>query len=57
MDPLAECKGWVGGGGLEVGAQSKDHGNNLDLGSSHCGSVVMNLISIHEDMGSILGLS
>ena len=26
-------------------------------GSSHRGSVVMNLTSIHEDMGSILGLA
>ena len=27
------------------------------LGSSHCGSVVMNPTSIHEDVGSIPGLA
>ena len=29
----------------------------IHSGSSHCNSVVMNLTSIHEDMGSILGLA
>ena len=29
----------------------------MNLGSSHCGSVVMNLTSIHGDAGSILGLA
>ena len=29
----------------------------IHLGSSHCGSVEMNLTSIHEDTGSIPGLA
>ena len=33
------------------------HNNNKLLGSSHCGSMVMNLTSIYEDAGSILGLT
>ena len=28
-----------------------------NLGSSHCGSVVTNLTSVHEDAGSIPGLA
>ena len=31
--------------------------NNLVYGSSHCGSVVMNPTSIHEDGGLIPGLA
>ena len=31
--------------------------NKPILGSSHCGSVVMNLTGIHEDVGSIPGLT
>ena len=31
------------------------HINNHDIGSSHGGSVVMNLTGIHEDVGSIPG--
>ena len=30
---------------------------NISRGSSHCSSVVMNLTSIHEDVGSIPGLT
>ena len=30
---------------------------NVEYGSSHHGSVVMNLTSIHEDAGSIPGLA
>ena len=29
----------------------------ITMGSSHCGSGEMNLTGIHEDVGSILGLS
>ena len=29
--------------------------SKIKRGSSHCGSVVMNLTSIYEDVGSILG--
>ena len=31
--------------------------NKIAAGSSHCGSAVMNLTSIHEDVGSIPGLT
>ena len=53
--------------GLEGAEISRDKGGKKEKkrkekkrkekkGSSHCGSVVMNLTSIHEDVGSIPGL-
>ena len=38
--------------GLEIGAKSE---SSVSLGSSCCGSAVMNLTSIQEDMGSFPG--
>ena len=48
---------WVGG--RRQGAQTTSSGSikNHTPGSSHCGSVERNLTSIHEDKGSIPGLT
>ena len=35
----------------------KEASKDGNLGSSHCGSAVKNLTSIHEDTGSIPGLA
>ena len=41
---------------VETGFSSGFYGcKNKSLGSSHCGSVVTNLPSVHEDVGSIPG--
>ena len=43
-----------GPGGTELN-KFKDSSQKKSLGRSHCGSAEMNLTSIHEDMGWILG--
>ena len=56
IQPLAWEPPNAAGAALEK-AKRKKKKKKIPFRSSHCGSVEMNLISIHEDKGSIPGLA